>query len=160
MPRIIIFFITFIVFALSPPLQAPAFDEKPVTDPAEQARAEKLMTGLGCTLCQGQTIKVSDTPTAENLRQVIRERVAAGDSNKQVRDYLKVHYSDQVIFEKSHKRRSKLLWLVPWVLFKVVLVLLVLKFGKDRFPIIAKIEAFPINAIRRLRGRRKNNNKK
>lgn len=161
MPRTSIFFITLAVLFLVQPIDAPAFDEKQLTDPAEQARVEKLMKQVGCALCQNQTIKVSDTPAAANLRKVVHDRVAAGDTNKQVMAYLKAHYSDQVIFEKTKKRRSKLLWLMPWILLKVALVLLVLKFGKDRFPILAKMETFrPINIFRRLMGRGKTKKKK
>lgn len=160
MPRIVLFFIAVAVLLLLQPGEAPALDETPLTGPTEQARAEKLMKQVGCVLCQDQTIKASDTPAAANLRKVVRDRVAAGDTNKQVMAYLKAHYNDQIIFEKTKKRRTRLLWLVPWILFKVVLVLLVLKFGKDRFPIIARIEAFPITLFRRLRARHKNKQKK
>jgi cytochrome c-type biogenesis protein CcmH len=85
--------------------------------PAQEARAQKVMHGLRCLVCQNESIADSNAELARDLRQVVRERVAAGDSNDQVRAYMVQRYGDWVLLDPPFKASTALLWLSPLIVF-------------------------------------------
>jgi len=114
-----LFAIAAIVFAAAfaaPPAQAVQPDEV-MTDPAQEARARELSRELRCMVCQNQSIDDSDATLAKDLRLLVRERIAAGDSNKQVIDYLVARYGEFVLLKPRFELHTLVLWLVtPLVL--------------------------------------------
>ncbi len=61
------------------------FQEKPLADPKEEARAQELMRDFRCLVCQNQAISESHADLAGDMRAIVRERIAAGDGNDTVR---------------------------------------------------------------------------
>ncbi|MBV8132474.1 MAG: cytochrome c-type biogenesis protein CcmH, partial [Alphaproteobacteria bacterium] len=59
-----------------------------LADPALEARARTLSSELRCLVCQNQSIDESNADLAHDLRLLLRQRLAAGDTNQQVLDYL------------------------------------------------------------------------
>ncbi|HWL21497.1 MAG TPA: cytochrome c-type biogenesis protein [Bradyrhizobium sp.] len=84
-----------------------------MSDPAKEARARDLSRELRCMVCQNQSIDDSDAPLARDLRLLVRERIAAGDSNSQVIDFLVARYGEFVLLRPRFERQTLLLWLVP-----------------------------------------------
>jgi cytochrome c-type biogenesis protein CcmH len=68
-----------------------------MSDPAKEVRARELSRELRCMVCQNQSIDDSDAPLARDLRLLVRERIAAGDSNSQVLDFLVARYGEFVL---------------------------------------------------------------
>ena len=95
---------------------APAFAVQPdemLPDPALEARARALSQELRCMVCQNQSIDDSDAPLARDLRLLVRERITAGDSDKQVMDFLVARYGEFVLLKPRLNPRTALLWLLP-----------------------------------------------
>ena len=84
-----------------------------MTDPAKEARARDLSRELRCMVCQNQSIDDSEAPLARDLRLLVRERIAAGDSNSQVLDFLVARYGEFVLLKPRFEQQTWLLWLVP-----------------------------------------------
>jgi cytochrome c-type biogenesis protein CcmH len=84
-----------------------------MTDPAKEARARDLSRELRCMVCQNQSIDDSEAPLARDLRLLVRERIAAGDSDSQVIDFLVARYGEFVLLNPRFERQTWLLWLVP-----------------------------------------------
>ena len=84
-----------------------------MTDPAKEARARDLSRELRCMVCQNQLIDDSEAPLARDLRLLVRERIAAGDSNSQVLDFLVARYGEFVLLKPRFEQQTWLLWLVP-----------------------------------------------
>jgi cytochrome c-type biogenesis protein CcmH len=82
-------------------------------DPALEARARALSGGLRCLVCQNQSIDDSDAPLAHDLRRVLRERLAAGDTDGQARDFLVARYGEFVLLRPVFAWHTALLWLTP-----------------------------------------------
>jgi cytochrome c-type biogenesis protein CcmH len=82
-------------------------------DPAKEARARDLSRELRCMVCQNQSIDDSDAPLARDLRLLVRERIAAGDSDSQVMDFLVARYGEFVLLKPRLKSHTLLLWLLP-----------------------------------------------
>lgn len=95
-----------------------------MSDPAKEARARALSQELRCMVCQNQSIDDSEAPLARDLRLLVRERIASGDSDAQVIDFLVARYGEFVLLRPRFERQTLLLWLVPpLVLFGGGLVL-------------------------------------
>lgn len=87
-------------------------DER-LTDPALEARAQILNKGLRCLVCQGQSIADSNAELARDLRVLVRERLAAGDSDDDVTDYLTDRYGDFILMNPPVKGANYVLWFGP-----------------------------------------------
>ena len=72
-----------------------------MADPAKEARARELSRELRCMVCQNQSIDDSEAPLARDLRLLVRERIAAGDSNRQVIDFLVARYGEFVLLRAA-----------------------------------------------------------
>jgi cytochrome c-type biogenesis protein CcmH len=82
-------------------------------DPALEARARALSKELRCMVCQNQSIDDSDAPLARDLRVLVRERLQAGDSDRQVIDFLVSRYGEFVLLKPRFSLHTALLWLGP-----------------------------------------------
>ena len=75
-------------------------------DPTREARARALSEELRCLVCQNQSIDDSDAPLARDIRILIRQRIAQGESNNAVRTYLVSRYGDFIL--SSHRSSPRL----------------------------------------------------
>jgi cytochrome c-type biogenesis protein CcmH len=83
-----------------------------MADPMKEARARALSQELRCMVCQNQSIDDSEAPLARDLRLLVRERIAAGDSDAQVIDFLVARYGEFVLLKPRLERQTLLLWLL------------------------------------------------
>src|ERR1700731_925547 len=72
-----------------------------------------LLFLLACFVCQNQSIDDSEAPLARDLRLLVRERIAAGDSDAQVMYFLVARYGEFVLLKPRLKPHTLLLWLLP-----------------------------------------------
>ena len=103
-----------VLFALLAP--GAAFAVRPdemLKDPTLEARARHLSEELRCMVCQNQSIDDSEAPLAHDLRVLVRQRLEAGDSDRQVLDYLVSRYGDFVLLKPPFKFETLLLWGLP-----------------------------------------------
>jgi cytochrome c-type biogenesis protein CcmH len=105
------------VFALAVMAAAPAAyavqPDEIMSDPAKESRARDLSRELRCMVCQNQSIDDSEAPLARDLRLLVRERIAAGDSDAQVLDFLVARYGEFVLLKPRLEPHTYLLWLLP-----------------------------------------------
>jgi cytochrome c-type biogenesis protein CcmH len=117
--------VALLLLAMATPALAVQPDEI-MADPALEARARALSQELRCMVCQNQSIDDSDAPLARDLRLLVRERLKAGDSDRQVLDFLVARYGDFVLLRPPFNWHTVLLWLLG------PLVLLIAGFGLFR----------------------------
>jgi cytochrome c-type biogenesis protein CcmH len=84
-----------------------------LADPALEARAREIGRELRCVVCQNQSIDDSDADLARDLRVLVRERLRAGDSDRQVLDYVVSRYGNFVLLRPPFKPETWALWLGP-----------------------------------------------
>jgi cytochrome c-type biogenesis protein CcmH len=97
-----------------------------LADPALEARARTLSAELRCMVCQNQSIDDSDAELARDLRVLVRERLAAGDSDEAVLAYVVSRYGEFVLLKPRLSLRNALLWGTPAALLLVGGTVLVL----------------------------------
>jgi cytochrome c-type biogenesis protein CcmH len=91
-------------------------------DPDQERQARALMETLRCLVCQGQSIADSDADMAGEMRALVRQRVAAGESPRAVRDWLIARYGDYVSYDPPVSRATLPLWLAPLLLLAIGVV--------------------------------------
>jgi cytochrome c-type biogenesis protein CcmH len=104
------------LIALFLTLLSPALAVTPdemLKDPALEARARHLSQELRCMVCQNQSIDDSEAPLAHDLRVLVRDRLKAGDSDRQVLDFLVARYGEFVLLKPRFEARTLLLWGLP-----------------------------------------------
>jgi cytochrome c-type biogenesis protein CcmH len=87
--------------------------EEMLKDPKLEARARELSRELRCMVCQNQSIDESEAPLARDLRLLVRERLAKGDTDQQVLDFLVVRYGEFVLLKPPLESRTIILWALP-----------------------------------------------
>ena len=112
MKQIRAFLFAIAMFAGSQAAHAVQPDEV-MSDPARESRARDLSRELRCMVCQNQSIDDSDAPLARDLRLLVRERIASGDSDSQVIDFLVARYGEFVLLKPRFNSHTLLLWLLP-----------------------------------------------
>ncbi|HEU0149913.1 MAG TPA: cytochrome c-type biogenesis protein [Bradyrhizobium sp.] len=103
----------FVLALLAAPAVHAVQPDEIMSDPVREARARDLSRELRCMVCQNQSIDDSDAPLARDLRLLVRERIAAGDSDNQVMDFLVARYGQFVLLKPRFERETLLLWLLP-----------------------------------------------
>ena len=84
-----------------------------LADPALEKRARDLSAGLRCLVCQNQSIDDSDAELARDLRVLVRERIATGDSDEDVIKFVVSRYGEFVLLKPTLSLRTILLWGAP-----------------------------------------------
>ena len=82
-------------------------------DPALEARARALSVEFRCLVCQNQSIDDSDAPLARDLRAMVRARLLAGDSDRDIRAAVTERYGEFVLFRPRFDGATAILWLLP-----------------------------------------------
>ena len=88
-------------------------------DARQEARARALMEELRCLVCQGQSIADSDAELAGDMRDLVRRRIAAGESPASVRRWLVERYGQWVSYRPAAEPLTWPLWLAPLLLLAV-----------------------------------------
>jgi cytochrome c-type biogenesis protein CcmH len=85
-------------------------------DPAQEARARALDQEIRCVQCQNEPIAQSTADIAADMRRLVRERIAAGESDAEIRAFFRERYGDFVLFRPPWDARTWALWLAPLML--------------------------------------------
>jgi cytochrome c-type biogenesis protein CcmH len=93
--------------------------EKAFDDPALQARYEHINRELRCLVCQNQTIADSNATLAQDLRREVREMIAAGRTDDEIREFMLARYGDFVLYRPRLTATNFLLWAAPVLLLLV-----------------------------------------
>ena len=90
--------------------------QKAFDDPVLQARYENINRELRCLVCQNQTIADSNATLAGDLRREVREMIAAGKTDDEIREFMIERYGDFVLYRPRMTATNFLLWAAPVLL--------------------------------------------
>src|ERR1700687_5901471 len=113
MRKLIAVSIVLLLTAFAAPSTHAVQPDEIMADPAKESRARDLSREPRCMVCQNQSIDDSEAPLARDLRLLVRERIAAGDSDAQVIDFLVARYGEFVLLKPRLEPHTLLLWLLP-----------------------------------------------
>jgi cytochrome c-type biogenesis protein CcmH len=90
-------------------------------DPALEARVQKVSSELRCLVCQNETIAASNAELAVDLRNQVREMLRAGQTEREIFDYMTARYGDFVLYRPPLNNTTMVLWFGPFVLLGLAL---------------------------------------
>jgi cytochrome c-type biogenesis protein CcmH len=119
-------------------------------DPAQEARARGLFREVRCLVCQNESIDDSEADLAHDLRRIVREQVAAGRTDVQVRAFLQARYGEFVLLKPPFSWGNAILWGAPFLVAAGGLAILILRRKPPQEPedLSAEEEA-ELEAVRR-----------
>jgi cytochrome c-type biogenesis protein CcmH len=108
----VVFFLLLLTVSM-PAAAAPVADT--FANPATETRARSLQRQLRCLVCQGESIDESGATLAADLRHLVRQQIADGKSDQQIKDYLVARYGVFILMQPPLQSDTYLLWLAPFV---------------------------------------------
>jgi cytochrome c-type biogenesis protein CcmH len=102
------------VLALAGPALAVLPSEQ-LANPKLEARARRIGAELRCLVCQNETIDESEAPLAGDLRVLLRQRLTAGDTDRQAIAYIVARYGHFVLLKPPFEADTLILWLGPFL---------------------------------------------
>ena len=115
--------------SLLPPAQ---YANTQLPDPRQERQAKALMETVRCLVCQGQSIADSDAEMAGDMRAMIRQRILAGESPDQIREWLISRYGKWVTYDPPLEPVTWPLWAAPVLLIAAGLFLARNRFKRRR----------------------------
>ena len=104
---------------------APAIDTPMEFDnPETELRFKKLTEELRCLVCQNQSLADSHAELAQDLRNEVYKMVIAGDSDKEIIDYLVARYGDFVLYRPQVKSTTYFLWFGPFLILLIAIIII------------------------------------
>ena len=79
-------------------------------------KTREISKTLRCTVCQTENIWESGAPLAQQMRAAVRERVAQGQSDEEIREYFLSRYGDYILMQPPTHGINWLIWLAPFFL--------------------------------------------
>jgi len=101
----------------------PVLASVPATAETADERVRALAAELRCVVCQNQSLLDSDADLAKDMRALIQERVAAGDTDEAIVDFLVERYGDFILLQPPFKPATWFLWLGPLAFLLLALAL-------------------------------------
>jgi cytochrome c-type biogenesis protein CcmH len=102
-----------LIFAAAPALAV--LPSEQLANPKLEARARKIGAELRCLVCQNETIDESEAPLAGDLRVLLRQRLMAGDTDRQAIAYIVARYGHFVLLKPPFEADTIILWLGPFL---------------------------------------------
>jgi cytochrome c-type biogenesis protein CcmH len=84
-------------------------------DPIE-TRTREVSKTLRCAVCQSESVWESNSTLAKQMREIIRERVARGETVKEIQAYFVGRYGDYILLEPRKRGFNWILWIGPFIL--------------------------------------------
>ncbi|WP_025884492.1 cytochrome c-type biogenesis protein [Asaia prunellae] len=106
--------LAFFCFGITTPV-ALALDDpsEMLPNQAQEKRAELLGARLRCLVCQNESIEDSSASLARDLRHVVRQHVAAGESDRQIMDWMTQRYGEFIRLQPRFSFATMILWTTP-----------------------------------------------
>jgi cytochrome c-type biogenesis protein CcmH len=98
----------------------PADPADRLSNAAQESRARTMFREIRCLVCQSESIDDSEAPLAHDLRQSVRQQIASGRSEAQVRAYLVQRYGEFILLKPRFSPGNAILWLTPFAIVIVI----------------------------------------
>ena len=98
------------------------------------ARAAEIAAELRCPVCRNQSVVESNAELSREMQALVRERLVAGDSEEEVKEYFVSRYGEWILLEPQRRGINWVVWGLPFValaLGAVLAVILVRKWASS-----------------------------
>ena len=120
-------FLIIIIFLITQSFSKKCYSVEPeefLQNLEQELRARNISQNVRCLICQNQSIDESSAPLAKDLRIIIRNKITEGSTDEEVYKFLTDRYGDFILLNPPFKTSTILLWVLPFVLFFIAIVVL------------------------------------
>jgi len=96
----------------------------PFADQFKEERFNLLIKELRCPKCQNNNLADSNAPLAVDLKDIVYEKINAGETDEEIILYLKQRYGDFISYRPPVKPSTWLIWYGPFIILFVGCVLI------------------------------------
>jgi len=109
------------------PIHLYAVDKNPIefADAEQEKRFSELIEELRCVVCQNQSVADSNAELAQDVRDIVRNKIREGQTDEEITNFMVERYGDFVLYNPPLKPKTYVLWLGPLVLVLIGLIVLV-----------------------------------
>ncbi len=79
-----------------------------------------LIKEIRCMVCQNQNIAESEAPLAVDLREKVRELIANGKTEEEIKKFMTDRYSSFILYDPPRNRQNIFLWFGPLIFLLVI----------------------------------------
>ncbi len=101
----------------------PASAQSPAPRQVQEQDVYAIAAQLRCVVCQNLSVGDSPSEMANQMRVVIRERLAAGESREQVIQYFVDKYGDWILLAPPRRGFTLLVWIFPYIAVGIGLII-------------------------------------
>ena len=80
-------------------------------------KIRELTLELRCMTCQNQSVYDSDSEFANDIRNIVKEKLNEGLNEKEIKIFLTDRYGEYILFKPYFNVKNLILWLFPFVIF-------------------------------------------
>ena len=102
-----------------------AVEVKKFESQQHEQRYKNMLEELRCLVCQNQNLAGSDAGLAQDLRKQVYKMINAGNSDKEILDFMVTRYGDFILYRPPFKSITYLLWIGPFVILLIGLFVLI-----------------------------------
>ena len=95
-------------------------------------KVKKLTLELRCMTCQNQSVHDSDSDYSTDIKVLVRKKFEEGLSEKEIKHFLTQRYGEYILFKPYFSSKNLFLWLFPFVLLILSIIILVKNLKKDK----------------------------
>ncbi len=123
-----------------------------VLSDTQEARVKSLSAELRCVVCQNQTVADSTSMVARDMREQVRQQIAAGKTDSEVKQYLTDRFGEFVLYKPPLKATTIALWFGPFFVLLIAAAILIRRLQKPAVAATALSEAEQQRARKLLDG--------
>ncbi|MCL7927521.1 MAG: cytochrome c-type biogenesis protein CcmH [marine benthic group bacterium] len=109
--------------------EAPPQSDPALMDRAEEeldAKAAEIAAELRCPVCRNQAVVESNAELSREMQALVRERLVAGDSPDEVKEYFVSRYGEWILLEPQRRGINWVVWILPFLALAAGAVLAVI----------------------------------
>ncbi|CAN5204598.1 cytochrome c-type biogenesis protein CcmH [soil metagenome] len=112
--------------------EPPSAPDEPLTSPTQEARAQALFQDVRCVVCQHESIADSPAGIAGDMRRLVRQEIARGDTDTAIRSDLVRRWGDYILFKPPLRIATLLLWFGPVLAVLLALAVFLVRGRRSR----------------------------
>lgn len=93
-----------------------------ISEEEVERRAKTIGQGLRCVMCKNESIEESPSTTAQDMRQIVRQRIREGETDQEIVDYMHKSYGDFILLKPPVQPNTYLLWGLPFIFLTLALL--------------------------------------
>ncbi|MET1255345.1 cytochrome c-type biogenesis protein [Aliikangiella maris] len=100
--------------------------------PEQEKRFKNLIVTLRCPTCQNQSLADSNSIVSEDLKQIVYEKIKAGESDEQIKAFMKQRYGEFILFKPEVNEANWFLWIGPFIFLVIFLVSFFIWYSRNK----------------------------